>query len=137
MPLPFSAGNAEHRLFGPEARGGCRYCHDVVEPSPGKSPVDLWKITKPRIPEHWMEHSRFRHRSHEFMKCRECHSGVDASFSTGDVLMPDIALCRNCHGQHAKWTSSKETSEPLLAGARTHCVECHVYHHAAAHGKQK
>src|SRR5436190_24156878 len=93
MPQPFSAGNAEHRLFGTEARGGCRYCHDVVEPSPGKSPVELWKITKPRIPELWMEHSRFGHRSHQFMKCRECHAGVDASFSTGDVLMPDIALC--------------------------------------------
>lgn len=126
MPIPLTVASAEHALFGPEARGGCRYCHEVVEPSSG----GLWEITKPRIPDRWLEHSRFRHHSHTLLKCRDCHAGVDASFSTGDVLLPEIAVCRSCHARNPQWTPAAGAGRSRLEGARTQCVECHVYHHA-------
>ena len=36
------------------------------------------------------------------------------SKETTDVLLPSVAVCRECHRERG--------------GARTGCVECHVYH---------
>ncbi|MBS0263366.1 MAG: hypothetical protein JSS02_15600 [Planctomycetes bacterium] len=138
LPIPVSAANAEHTLFGPEARGGCRYCHDVKEPADG----ELWKIEKPQIPRRWLPHSQFRHQSHSLLKCRDCHSAankaehktIDESFSTGDVLMPDIAVCQSCHSKSPKWDFSEVKSQSMLQSAGMHCVECHKYHPSAAYG---
>jgi predicted CXXCH cytochrome family protein len=110
---------AEHTLLGQEARGGCRYCHEVKDPPTG----EIWEVVKPRIPEIWMSRSRFRHDRHTLLDCRECHDGVVKSCSTGEVLLPSIALCRNCHT-----TQPGVLAEARLLGARTRCVECHVYH---------
>jgi hypothetical protein len=148
MPIPLSSANAEHTLLGPEARGGCRYCHEVVDPSPG----ELWKVVSPRIPDRWLPHSQFRHQSHSLLNCRDCHTRVDAnakaavkdqseysvdqSFSTGDVLMPNIAVCRSCHTKSPQWNFSKLESKAALQSAGTHCVECHKYHPPAVRGSE-
>jgi hypothetical protein len=117
---------AEHTLFGQEARGGCRYCHEINDPSADK----IWEVLDPNIPEIWMNRSRFRHDRHTMLDCRECHAGVEKSCSTGDVLLPSIALCRNCHTAHPRPPASDTAFQAGSIGARTRCVECHVFHHA-------
>lgn len=119
---------AENTLFGHEAAGGCRYCHEVVDPPKG----GLWTVVNPRIPERWMRSSLFRHDRHTMLNCRACHENVDASASTGDVLLPAIDLCRKCHTNQAPAAESGGTFQPKLNGARTRCVECHAYHQLPA-----
>jgi hypothetical protein len=74
---------------------------------------------------------------------------VAQSKNTADVLMPSIDICRACHAQRpADWLSSiksdaaadtgspqarpteslKELLSHVNRGARTSCIECHVYH---------
>lgn len=108
-------------ISGQTTRGGCRYCHVVHDPV-GNEP---FQVEPPRIPNRWLPHSVFNHDSHRFLKCDDCHSGVEKSSSTGDVLIPSISVCLKCH------SSDPTEREPTLrsAGARSNCVECHVYHH--------
>ena len=107
--------------------GGCGYCHTVTVPADSS----IWKIQPPRIPERWLPHSRFSHDSHRIIDCTECHrqwssgKSITESRSTGDVLIPGIELCRQCH------TATPAAGTPparKLSGARTDCVECHRYH---------
>jgi hypothetical protein len=108
-------------ILGQMTRGGCRYCH-VVNAVPGNPP---WEIVRPNIPNRWLPHSVFSHDSHRFQKCDDCHSDVKKKSSTGDVMIPSIDVCFKCH------SSDPSDRDPALrtAGARSHCVECHVYHH--------
>jgi hypothetical protein len=142
MPVPLTAARAEHTTLK-----GCRYCHEVTDPSPGK----LWEVRKPGIPERWLEHSQFRHSSHPMLDCRYCHADVDKSSSTGDVLLPEIDLCRRCHTEKPTWDGSRGAKPPGAGtssapagatsiprqGARTLCVECHLYHHTPKSGTSK
>ncbi len=111
-----------HTLFGYEAEGGCRYCHTVKQPLGTKN----WHIEPPNIPVRWMSHSRFRHDSHRFMSCTSCHTGVVNSKSTGEVLLPSIKVCLQCHT--SKPSTEMATAWGSITGARTECVECHTYH---------
>ncbi|MCH7689095.1 MAG: hypothetical protein IH899_20875, partial [Planctomycetes bacterium] len=100
----------EHTLFGKEAKGGCRYCHNVTE-SPDQNVTNphnhsIWQIQPTRIPDRWYKHARFRHDSHRMLDCNSCHRNfspseagtpVADSNSTGDVLIPPIQICRQCH----------------------------------------
>ena len=92
-----------------QSSGGCGFCHESNDDSNGN-----WTITKPNIPDRWFRHANFHHDAHRTLKCVECHSisgssddilqGDDAppeiykSSSTGDILMPRIALCKSCDG---------------------------------------
>mgnify|MGYP001986193238 CR=1 FL=1 len=107
-----------HTLFGHEAKGGCRYCHEVSVAGSN------WQVEPPGIPDRWMIHSRFRHGAHRLMRCEECHGDVASSRRTSDLLMPAIATCRGCHSVRPTATRLTRASE----GARSDCVECHVYH---------
>lgn len=122
-----------------QGSGGCRYCHETDDGVPegsldaglfvaGAAPLPA--IRRPRLPDRWFPHSEFDHDAHRMMTCVECHSGgeargggpdVYASRSTGDVLMPQMQLCRKCHVQ-----------EPSIGGklesAGGDCLECHIYH---------
>lgn len=139
-----------HSQFGYEATGGCRYCHDV-EPVAEKSPTAIadWKIIPTKIPSRWLSHSEFHHEPHRLLSCTACHAGVAQSKNTGDVLIPSIDICRACHAKNpVEWLdglksdTATQTGSPrspqteslkdLLShvnrGARTSCIECHVYH---------
>lgn len=139
-----------HSLFGYEATGGCRYCHEVeaVESRSTTSLAD-WKIVPPNIPSRWLVHSQFHHAPHRLLSCSACHTEVAHSKSTGDVLIPSIDICRACHATRpADWIEGikseaairagspksppTESLEELLSsvnrGARTSCIECHFYH---------
>ena len=128
------------------AKGGCRFCHEVETPNPQPAAVLAdWKILPPNIPSRWFAHGEFHHDSHRLLSCLACHAGVDKSTNTGDVLIPNIDVCRACHSARpAEWAEklpakAAETgprhTEPLdellrnvNRGARTSCIECHVYH---------
>ncbi len=148
-----SAQQHRHAMFGYEASGGCRYCHQV-EPVTEKKQTSIgdWQIVPPRIPDRWLFDSEFHHEPHRLLNCTACHTDVGTSKSTGDVLIPPIAVCRACHSERptdwleglpstkAPVANSPERSEAqslkeLLSrskqGARFDCVECHRYHDPA------
>ncbi|GDY07095.1 hypothetical protein LBMAG52_05810 [Planctomycetia bacterium] len=139
-----------HRQFGYEATGGCRYCHEV-ELVAAKSTTSIadWKIVPTNIPSRWLSHSQFHHEPHRLLSCTACHAGVAQSKNTGDVLIPSIDVCRACHAHRpAEWIdgiksetsanagspksppteSLKELLSNVNRGARTSCIECHIYH---------
>ena len=115
-----------------QSSGGCGFCHESNDESSRN-----WTIRKPNIPDRWFRHAKFHHDAHRTLKCVECHSisgssgdnlkGGDAlpdiykSSSTGDILIPKIALCKSCH-------STAPTEGRGIHGAQTDCLECHVYH---------
>jgi hypothetical protein len=95
---------------------GCEKCHDLAEapPAPGKS---RHAVVEPKIPKTWMPASRYAHGPHRTTPCRFCHDSAEHSTTAGDVLIPGIARCRECHGDPG--TPGKVESP---------CLECHRYH---------
>ncbi|TLY35006.1 MAG: FHA domain-containing protein [Nitrospirae bacterium] len=111
---------AERLLVGPPGsktkKGKCVLCH-MVEHTGIASQSDLHKlpmIVKTAMPERWLPYSYFDHKAHLMLQCVACHEAAPRSERTRDVLLPNIASCRNCH------------FEP--GGARTQCLTCHAYH---------
>lgn len=102
--------NAERMLL--TGAGGCKYCHMV---DTNTAPVT---IIPPAAPHVWMSASRFNHKSHDTMKCEECHASVMESSETSDVLLCSIQVCQKCHGN----------SSMMEVKARSDCAECHTYH---------
>jgi hypothetical protein len=136
---------AEAILFfkSKESNDTCLLCHTLTPPAKpepaarcgelnGKSPSEatplvdrlraalkddrsekLPVVAATLIPPRWLPHSRFDHRAHRSLGCAECHKAPE-SRKTADVLLPSVATCRECHRDSG--------------GARTACVECHLYH---------
>jgi hypothetical protein len=108
---------AERLLF--VGAGGCRYCHRVEPAERG------WHIVPPALPKRWFGFSNFNHFSHRLNpkpvpgeeNCTACHAGARSSQQTGDVLLPSIQTCRECHNHQS-----------LPQSGRADCVECHTYH---------
>jgi len=115
-----------------QSSGGCGFCHESNKDSEGN-----WTVRETNIPRTWFRHARFHHDAHRTLKCVECHSSSESqrntvkgdaqqpdiysSSSTGDILIPKIAICKECH-------SASPVESSGLSGARTDCVECHGYH---------
>jgi len=89
----------------------CEFCHTV-----SSAPDRLPRVAATAIPARWLPHSVFDHGAHRPLTCTECHKAT-VSTETTDVLLPSIAVCRECHRQGG--------------GARAGCVECHSYHDKA------
>jgi predicted CXXCH cytochrome family protein len=104
-------GEAERVLFDKTA--GCLLCHQEEMRRNG-----LPHLATPDIPERWLSHSTFSHRSHQAYRCAECHPGVENSKDAADVLIPRIGDCRRCHNADS--------------GVRSGCVDCHAYHRPGA-----
>ena len=89
----------------------CATCH-AVSRDKGE-----WIVAPVRANHQWMPHARFDHKAHAQSKCADCHD-VARSKKSGDVAMPSIAKCRDCHGgptpQQGKLTSN--------------CLLCHGFH---------
>lgn len=110
--------------------GWCRYCHTpVAEPQTGSLPEFLPSRINSRLfpqqndgktrwhdREQWFPHSRFNHETHRMVECTNCHKGIRDSKATGELHMPTIAACRQCHTGN------------VGASARSDCAECHNYH---------
>ena len=94
----------------------CKECHDIATVETGLPPIAKAKVT-PR----WLPRGEFDHSAHQMLLCAGCHPVALASTKTTDVLLPGIAVCRECH------VSGKQDA------ARATCVECHIYHDPAMH----
>jgi predicted CXXCH cytochrome family protein len=77
------------------------------------APEKVPDVAPTAIPVRWLPHSVFDHSLHRPVGCVECHK-ASASKETTDVLLPSANVCRECHRP--------------AAGARSGCVECHIYH---------
>jgi predicted CXXCH cytochrome family protein len=92
----------------------CNTCHEVERKGAG------WEIAPVRIATRWMPQARFSHRTHAQSKCVDCHD-VERSLDSGDVAIPAIETCRECHAG-ARPVEKKVTSS---------CMLCHGFHDAS------
>jgi hypothetical protein len=120
-----NARQAEEEIF---TRTGCFLCHDYREKPLTEQRVDetRFTITPPKIPAVWMKGARFDHRGHEEISCESCHEKTRKSSDTKDLLLPSIAVCRECHMEGAR------------AGfVESDCSQCHAYHAALEVPREK
>jgi hypothetical protein len=99
--------------------GGCALCH--TETTPRALGRDLPSYAKSDLPTRWFPRSRFDHRPHRMLDCVQCHTEATTSTQASDRLMPGLQTCARCHNGSA--------------GARSDCLECHIYH-PRDHGKK-
>ena len=92
----------------------CRECHALPSADQGIPPVP-----KTQIRTRWLPHSTFDHSAHQMLVCEACHNNARKSEKTSDVLIPGIAVCRDCH------IPGRQDA------ARANCAECHLYHDPA------
>jgi hypothetical protein len=92
----------------------CNLCHKV-ERDP--SVESGWVIPEANTAQgRWLPKGFFAHDLHRGSSCEACHAASNSAHSE-DVLLPGIAICRECHGgQHA---------ENQLQST---CIECHNFH---------
>ncbi|MCO6430004.1 MAG: FHA domain-containing protein [Deltaproteobacteria bacterium] len=111
--------NAERQLF---TKTACYLCHLVVEKDISlqqatDAAVSRYTVLQPQIPDRWMPGSTFSHKSHEAMRCDDCHKGVRESTKTNQVLLPRVEKCLVCHND--------DGSHGMV---KSDCVMCHSYH---------
>ncbi len=92
----------------------CTVCHQVA---PGRSTEEPWTVAPVRVAGVWFPKAHFDHGSHTTMACADCHA-AQGSESSSDLLLPDIANCRQCHAGEAGGHDKLESG----------CVTCHGYH---------
>lgn len=103
----------------------CAKCHALTQQERRLA------IVPPVIPDRWLQHGGFAHKPHMGVDCTSCHRGAEKSIETADVLLPGIAVCRDCHKSEEKF---------VLAAARgrqdssASCLLCHVYHSRSKSG---
>jgi predicted CXXCH cytochrome family protein len=108
----------EARIRAVFAEGGACYdCHVVEGPSrPGA--LDF-RIRPVELADRFMSRAWFDHRDHDtsLTACGTCHK-AEASNEAADLLLPGIAVCRDCHvGAHPE---DDKIASP--------CSSCHSYH---------
>jgi predicted CXXCH cytochrome family protein len=94
----------------------CVDCHEV-ERVPGRTGLDQWTVEPVRLTSNWMPNARFDHAAHASETCVTCHTGAPQSRHATDILLPDIARCRQCHG--GSGSAAKVVSD---------CLMCHPFH---------
>lgn len=97
----------------------CFTCHEISKISNIENNIDhpSWKIAPVAITQHWLPKSRFPHSKHNTHECGSCHQ-VAKSKVSGDIAIPDIKNCRECHGGNA-------TAVDKAPGT---CETCHGFH---------
>jgi len=89
----------------------CAQCHTVSAADASGLP----SIAPSKEPVRWFNKASFDHAAHQALTCASCHPGAATSSNASDILLPGIAVCRNCH-------------EPGNASAGDTCGTCHQYH---------
>jgi hypothetical protein len=92
-------------------KGLCGECHT---PAGGRGSLAVMPVTQTA---RYMIHGWFDHEDHKQEQCSSCHA-ADRSDSAGDLLLPGIAQCRDCH--------QGETAQK--AEVPSSCAMCHSYH---------
>ncbi len=93
----------------------CGTCHFVTPPA-ADDPSSIWNVAPVHLVDRWLPKGRFVHRDHQQESCESCHAARKSS-SAGDVLLPGIERCRDCHGG-AEATNKVASS----------CISCHEFH---------
>ena len=122
-PGEFGVGGAYYQEFGPprptlvginqalSRDGVCGECH---YPTSRAGRMDVMPVN---LQETYLVNSWFNHKAHEEEKCSTCHK-ADTSERSSDLLLPGIAVCRDCHlGEKAR-----------KAEVPSSCAMCHSYH---------
>lgn len=103
-------------LFNTESiQPECALCHEIITTGDAEMP---WKIARVRSRHDWQKAS-FNHARHGTMNCSDCHDKQDSKLA-GDISMPRIEKCRECHAGSAG-ASNKVSSD---------CESCHRFHRA-------
>ena len=94
----------------------CADCHEVTR-DPARTGLEQWHVEPVRLTSNWMPRARFDHAAHISETCVSCHTNASRSKHATDILLPDIARCRECHG--GAGSSAKVASD---------CLMCHPFH---------
>jgi predicted CXXCH cytochrome family protein len=106
---PGSAEAAIRAVFSPG--GACYDCHQVE----ARGALNF-AIRPVAFPVRYLHKGWFDHRAHATENCSSCHA-AGRSNAAADLLIPDLASCRTCHG-----------GEGSGAKVPSSCAMCHDYH---------
>jgi hypothetical protein len=107
-------GAADSAIRAVFSKGGACYdCHTVFAPPAGS---DNWQVMKVHQTLRYMQKGWFDHDAHKTESCTSCHA-ADKSKASGDLLLPDLKSCRECHG-----------GQSSNADVPSSCALCHSYH---------
>lgn len=92
--------------------GLCGECHLPGDRSQG--PLSVAPVTQQ---DRYFIHGWFDHADHTQEDCATCHA-AESSGTASDLLLPDLASCRDCH----------QGEKSLAAEVPSSCAMCHSYH---------
>ena len=95
-----------------ERDGLCGDCHTAGNPADG--PFAVMPVTQRS---RYMLHGWFDHQAHDQEDCTSCHA-AETSDRSSDLLLPDLASCRDCHMGEGDRAAEVPSS----------CAMCHSYH---------
>ncbi len=128
-PGEFARGGLYYQNFGRPVRsyiavnralasdGVCGECH-IPTTTNGKA--DVMPVN---LRDSYFMHGWFDHKAHQQEDCTTCHA-AETSGTSEDLLMPEIAICRDCH------LGEKATQAEVPSS----CAMCHSYHPTASMG---
>ena len=104
-------------------RRACVNCHDVRKRDNNDDMP--WYVAPVRLTESFFPHASFSHAAHdtEVTSCDSCHN-ASASQLSADVLIPGIAVCRDCHGSGV----ARRNNASQIPST---CIMCHSFHFPA------
>jgi hypothetical protein len=114
------ASQAFNELFTSQpgkAREVCITCHELTRKGDGAG----WQVAPVRVAKEWLPQARFTHAKHATVDCLACHGQVTDSQRSGDIAMPDIKSCRECH-------VSARPAEHVEDRLASECAMCHSFH---------
>ncbi len=102
-------------------RRACVTCHTVTKTG-GDIP---WHVEPVQLTQEFFPHANFSHAAHAtgVSSCDDCHNASNSDAAT-DVLIPDIGVCRDCHG-------SGDSRRNANSQVPSTCVMCHGFHSEA------
>ena len=101
-------------------RRACSNCHVVTKQT--NTNGTSWSVAPVEIPAKFLPHANFSHAAHrtEISGCGDCHNASNST-TAGDILIPDLNSCRDCHGSAiASRNGAQQTPST--------CVMCHSFH---------
>ncbi len=116
--LDWADARARRTMVDVFERRTCHYCHQVQR---SDDPAKPWTVAPVNLQEHALDGARFDHGAHKAQPCSDCH-GADHSKLSTDVLLPELASCRECHGDTG-------SDRQVPSG----CTLCHAFHIADSH----
>ncbi|MXO91852.1 cytochrome c3 family protein [Pontixanthobacter aquaemixtae] len=130
-PGEYARGGLYYQNFGRPARsyigisralskdGVCGECHT---PTSRNGKADLMPV---HLRQSYLLNGWFDHKEHQQEDCTTCHA-AEGSKTSRDLLLPEIAICRDCH-------LGEDAAEAEVPSS---CAMCHSYHPKSVATKQ-